>query len=123
MKGAEPTQAYDVTGSSTAKRHHKAHLKNCECFLLFVMEDSDLAVPASSGKQALVLPDADVCNTLLFDLQRGFQGELLSSKVQGEAVHLVVSSCTNSTCKHLQDLRWGSFRTLYQPCVQNRMIR
>lgn len=27
-----------------------AHLKNCKCFLLFVMEDSNLAVPASSGK-------------------------------------------------------------------------
>ncbi len=69
------------------------------------MEDSDLAVPASSSKQALVLPDADVCNTLLFDLQRCFQGELLSRQVQGEAVHLVVSSCTNSTCRNFQDLR------------------
>ena len=100
-------QRHDVTGSSTGKIHHKAHLKNCKRFLLFVMEDSDLAIPASSGKQALVLPDADVCNTLLFDLQRSLQGELLSRQVQAEAVYLVVSSCTNSTCKNFQDLRWG----------------
>ena len=62
------------------------------------MEDSDLAVPASSSKQALVLPNADVCNTLLFNLQRHLQGELLSRQVQEEAVHLVVSSCTDTTC-------------------------
>ena len=104
------------------ERHQKAHLKNCKCFLLFVVEDSDLAVPASSCKQALVLPDADVCNTLLFNLQRRLQGELLSRQVHGEAVHLIVSSCTNTTCRNFPDRRWGSCRTLCQLCLQNRMI-
>ena len=46
-----------------------AHLKYGQGLTLLIVKHTDLAIPSSSGKYAMILPDADVCNALLLHLQ------------------------------------------------------
>ena len=62
-----------------------------------MVEQSDFAIPASSGKQTLIWPDANVCNALLLHLQGGQHCQQRASRAKTEALNFIVSSSTDTT--------------------------
>ena len=62
-----------------------------------MVEQSDFAVPASSGKQTLIWPDTNVCNALLFNVQGCQHCQQRASLCETEALDFVVSSSTDTT--------------------------
>ena len=80
------------------------------------MKQPDFAVPASSGKQTLIWPDANVCNAMLLHLQGYQHCQQRASWAQTEALDFVVSSSTDTT--YMASM---SLDTVSMPCSFDSM--